>query len=524
MSKRTIREIVRQIKEGTLSAKELYNRCRKRAEELHELNFFVTTTFDSAKYNAEKTDERISKGETHRVLDGITVAFKDNFSTSSVETTCASKTLLGYKPPYTATVVQRMLDEGAVSMGKLNMDEFAMGSFSDSDVHGPVRNPWGYPFEQSAELRRMNQSDGSTGHVESIGDSDWFVSGGSSGGSAVAVATGVCFAALGSDTGGSVRMPGAHCGVVGYKPTYGLLSRHGLVPLVNSFDCPGILTKYVEDTAVVLNVIGGHDPLDSTTLPSPFHQITLPEEISVKELHIGIPKEYHSPDMTDNILEAWSRCVDMFERAGARISEVSLPNHQYGVACYDIICHVEVASNMSIYDGIEFGHRSKIGDSTEELYAETRHEGFHGIARGRILNGNYFLLKDNYEKYFEQAMKVRRLISNDYENAFTSGIDILLAPTTDSTAITYKKYCENAQTGKTMMTDNITLPVNLAGLPAISVPVCLTSNDLPIGLQLIGSCFSDKDILRAAKWLQDQCQFPHHILDEKLRKYECLNL
>ncbi|XP_071955136.1 glutamyl-tRNA(Gln) amidotransferase subunit A, mitochondrial-like [Antedon mediterranea] len=520
MSKYKIKEIIRQLKEGKLSANKLYSRCRKRAQVFSELNFFVTTTFDSAKYNVEETDQRISKGKLLKLLDGIPVAVKDNFSTRDVTTTCASKSLSGYKPPYTATVVKRMLNEGAISMGKLNLDEFAMGSYSNTGVHSAVRNPWRYPFERSEKLTKRNhQSEADhTDHVTSIGDSDWFTTGGSSGGSAVAVAVGACFAALGSDTSGSVRVPAALCGVVGYKPTYGLLSRYGLIPLVHSLDCPGILTRYIDDAALVLNAIGGHDPLDSTSDARPFPHISLPEDISVQKLHIGIPKEFRSPYTTDKVLEAWSRCIDMFEAGGARVSQVSLPNHQYGLSCYNILNNVEVASNMSIYDGVEFGHRSEKGESVDDLYAETRHEGFNDIVRGRILTGNYFLLKDKYDKYFEQAMKVRQLICKDFESVFASGIDILLTPIVDYPGLTQAEVTSNKD--RYAMVDCAATTVNLAGLPAVSIPVCVSSDGLPISLQLIASRFSDKSLLRTAKWIESQCPFPYHMLDENLMRYQ----
>ncbi|CAH2252397.1 glutamyl-tRNA(Gln) amidotransferase subunit A, mitochondrial isoform X2 [Pelobates cultripes] len=322
----SLREAAAALRLGQVSATELCQKCLSFIKESSFLNAYITVTEEVALKQAAEADKRFSQGQPLGLLDGIPFAIKDNFSTCGIETTCASRMLKGYIPPYNATVVQKLFDQGAVLMGKTNLDEFAMG-------------------------------------------------------------------ALGSDTGGSTRNPASHCGVVGLKPTYGLVSRHGLIPLVNSMDVPGILSRCVDDAATVLGVLAGHDPQDSTTIQDPFETFKLPEKISMKKLCIGIPKEYHAPGLSTEIVTLWSKAADMFENAGAKVVEVSLPHTPYSIVCYHVLCTSEVASNMARFDGLEYGHRSDVDDSTEAMYAATRREGFNEVVRGRILSGNYFLLK-----------------------------------------------------------------------------------------------------------------------------------
>ncbi|XP_033635500.1 glutamyl-tRNA(Gln) amidotransferase subunit A, mitochondrial-like [Asterias rubens] len=523
-----IREIALRLRSGALSADDLLHQCQQRARKLQRLNAFITQTPELAQKQSEEAGERYKKGKPKGKLDGIPIAVKDNFSTKGIETTCASRMLQGYVPPYTATVVQRLLDEGAVLMGKTNMDEFAMGSGTIDSASGPTQNIWGHPLlkvqSHNASVKHQDGSEVSQRSIhtqtKSVEDSDWFISGGSSGGSAVAVASGMCFAALGSDTGGSVRHPASYSGVVGFKPTYGLCSRHGLIPLVNSLDVPGILAKSVDDVATVLGAIAGHDPLDSTTVTNTFEPFELDEEISLDGLHIGIPKEFHFPGLDDCVLQAWSRGVDLFEKAGVKVSEVSVPNVQYSTACYSVMGPVEVASNMARYDGIEYGHRHEHSDSTELLYAATRHEGFNDVVRGRILAGNYFLLKDNYEKYFLQAQRVRRLIANDFQRVFRSGVDVLLTPSSVSDARTYKDFVARDNRKQQEVEDVMFMSANLAGIPAISVPAFLSPQSMPIGLQLIGQGFKEKQLLTVSKWLEQQVSFPWQELQRSLRSMD----
>ncbi|CAH1228988.1 QRSL1 [Branchiostoma lanceolatum] len=576
----TLKETARLLKEGKASAAEVCAACVSRAKQVQELNIFITETYDSAGQQAADSTLRHRQGNRLHVLDGIPVTIKDAFSTAGVRTTCSSRILRDYVPPYNATMVQRLVDGGAVLLGKTNMDEFAMG-------------------------------------------------------------------ALGSDTGGSVRNPASYCGVVGLKPTYGLLSRHGLIPLVNSLDVPGIFTRCVDDTAIMLvsntckttvadqggiciypmmhrginyiivrafptrfsgvscfelvtrschiavpgdppnvrrtclmpdrdldsvfagvsspvklrikssstinfncskdagktlargtllwetgmlptdssstafnlppltadtpanplfemdvphpdqcccqkpgsvlhpvlvnmtltfsqvpyrtfisqtrSALAGHDPKDSTTVSDPFQPFSLPEDIDITRLHVGIPKEYHSPHLSAETLNTWKRVADLLEGAGARVSQVSLPHTPYSIVCYSVLCATEVASNMARYDGLEFGHRGSDNSSTEALYAQTRHEGFNDVVRGRILAGNYFLLKRHYDHYFIQAQRIRRLIADDFRKVFESGVDILLTPTTLSPARSYRWFIEADNRTRTEQEDVFTQPVNLAG-------------------------------------------------------------
>ncbi|XP_035530128.1 glutamyl-tRNA(Gln) amidotransferase subunit A, mitochondrial [Morone saxatilis] len=491
----TVREVSLALREGRISPTELCRKCLNRIKKTQHLNAYITVTEELALKQAQEAETRLLQGAPRGPLDGIPFAVKDNFCTENIKTTCASRMLKDYTPPYNATVVQKLLDQGAVLMGKTNMDEFAMGSGSTDGAFGPVRNPWSY----AAPYREQ---------TEAAPDSDWVVTGGSSGGSAAAVASLTSYLALGSDTGGSTRNPGALCGVVALKPTYGLLSRHGLIPLVNSMDVPGIMTRSVGDAATVLGILQGLDVKDSTTVPAPSSPTELPEDFNVKNICVGIPKEYHAPGLSEEIVAQWSRVADMFERAGARVEQVSLPHTQHSIVCYHVLCHAEVASNMARFDGLEYGHRSAVDSSTEAMYASTRHEGFNDVVRGRILSGNYFLLKQNYEHYIEKAQKVRRLIADDFKRVFSSGVDVLLTPTTLTDAARYSDFTQEDNRTRSAQEDIFTQPVNMAGLPAVSVPTALSRQGLPIGLQLIGPALQDKKLLSVAQWMEQRVGFP----------------
>ncbi|KAL7987866.1 hypothetical protein Chor_006785 [Crotalus horridus] len=444
------------LKKGHISSTELCQKCLSLIKTTKFLNAYITVTEDIAIKQAQASEERYRQGQPLGDLDGIPVAVKDNFSTAGIETTCASKMLKGYIPPYNATVVQKMLDQGAVLLGKTNLDEFAMG-------------------------------------------------------------------ALGSDSGGSTRNPASLCGVVGLKPSYGLISRYGLIPLVNSMDVPGILTRCVDDAAAVLGVLGGHDPKDSTTVQDPFCPFQLPNVIDMKNLCIGVPKEYHTAGLSSETLAMWSKAADLFERAGAKVMEVSLPHTSYSIVCYHVLCAAEVASNMARFDGLEYGHRSSAEQSTEALIAATRREGFNDVVRGRILSGNYFLLKQNYENYFIKAQKVRRLIATDFAKLFRAGVDILLTPTTLNQAMLYQEFIQEDNRTRSAQDDIFTQAANMAdnakkerkkmfvclsGLPAVSVPSALSTKGLPIGLQFIGRAFHELQLLTVARWFETQVGFP----------------
>ncbi|KAJ8333201.1 hypothetical protein SKAU_G00420970 [Synaphobranchus kaupii] len=495
MLRLTIREVSQAFREGRISPSELCQKCLNRIKKTRNLNAYITVTEEQAVEQARAADERFQRGAPKGPLDGIPIAVKDNFCTENTETTCASKMLKGYRPPFNATVVQKLLDQGAVLLGKTNLDEFAMGSGSTDGAFGPVRNPWSY----SAPYRDRGGADP---------DSDWVITGGSSGGSAAAVASLSSFLALGSDTGGSTRNPAAHCGLVGLKPTYGLVSRHGFIPLVNSMDVPGIMTRSVHDAATVLGVLQGQDAKDSTTIRHPEENFHLPDDIDVRDLRVGIPKEYHAPGLSRETLAQWSRVADVLERAGARVVTVSLPHTQHSIVCYHVLCAAEVASNMARFDGLQYGHRSVEDSSTDALYAATRHEGFNQVVRGRILSGNYFLLRRNYQQYFVKAQQVRRLIADDFAQVFSAGVDLLLTPTTLSDAPSHAHFIQEDNRTRSMQEDVFTQPVNMAGLPAVTVPMALSGRGLPISLQLIGPALQDRKLLTVAGWLERQVAFP----------------
>ncbi|XP_068574150.1 glutamyl-tRNA(Gln) amidotransferase subunit A, mitochondrial isoform X2 [Cebidichthys violaceus] len=461
----TIREVSAALREGRISPTELCRKCLNRIKKTQHLNAYITVTEELALKQAREAEARLLRGAPKGPLDGIPFAVKDNFCTENIKTTCASRMLKDYTPPYNATVVQKLFDQGAVLMGKANMDEFAMGAGSTDGVFGPVRNPWSY----AAPYRER------TGAAP---DSNWVVTGGSSGGSAASVAS-----------------------LTSYL--------HGLIPLVNSMDVPGIMTRSVSDAAIVLGVLQGQDMRDSTTTtPAPSSLTELPKHFNVKNICVGIPKEYHAPGLSEETLVQWSRVADMFERAGARVKQVSLPHTQHSIVCYHVLCHAEVASNMARFDGLEYGHRSEVNSSTEAMYTSSRHEGFNDVVRGRILSGNYFLLKQNYEHYFVKAQRVRRLITEDFKRVFGSGVDVLLTPTTLADAACYSDFTQEDNRTRSAQEDVFTQPVNMAGLPAVSVPTALSSRGLPIGLQLIGPALQDKKLLSIAQWIEQRVGFP----------------
>lgn len=389
--------------------------------------------------------------------------------------------LKDFVPSYNATVYQRLENAGAILVGKTNMDEFAKGSGTVDSIFGPTKNVW------SKDLQNPT------------------IAGGSSGGSAVAVASGFCSAALGSDTGGSTRNPASYCGVVGLKPTYGLLSRHGLIPLVNSMDVPGILTRTVDDCVEVFNTIAGPDRFDSTTVKKHFQPIKL-KDLNIKKLRIGIPREYNCDGMSPEVLEIWTKVADMLEESGAEVEELSMPYTSSSIFVYSILNQCEVSSNMSRYDGIEYGHRADDETSTEHLYAKSRAEGFNSVVKNRILAGNYFLLRKNYESHFLKSLKVRRLISDDFVKAFSS-VDLLLTPTTLSDAPLLKDFTQNNNRDQCAVQDFCTQPANMAGVPAISIPIKLSSNNLPLSLQLMGPNFSEEKLFKVAKFIENSVDF-----------------
>ncbi|XP_045780560.1 glutamyl-tRNA(Gln) amidotransferase subunit A, mitochondrial [Maniola jurtina] len=485
----TIKEIHKAFQEKLLTPTSFVDLCIQRAKQKSELNAFITLTEEISENHAIESEKRTYIDKKVRPLEGVTVAVKDNFCTKNIRTTCASKMLRNFVPTYDATVYSRLINSGACLVGKSNLDEFAMGSGTVDSIFGPTRNPWCY-------------------------NEDWKISGGSSGGSAVAVSTGSCVAAIGSDTGGSTRNPAALCGVIGLKPTYGLVSRYGLIPLVNSMDVPGILARNIEDLTAILNCIAGPDLLDSTTIKKPFKSIEI-KDIDLSKIKIGIPKEYHCEGMSSEIIDLWRDITDLLENEGCQIKTISLPHTSVSIAVYSILNQCEVASNMARYDGLEFGLRTSEDYSTEELYATTRSQGFNKVVRSRIFAGNYFLLTRNYEKYFLKALKLRRLISDDFDKVFNgpNSVDLLLTPTTLTEAPSYKDFRSRHNRDQCALQDYCTQPANMAGIPAVSIPIRLSSNNLPLSLQLMGPDLSEQVLLSVAKRIEDLVQFPSLKID-----------
>lgn len=330
------------------------------------------------------------------------------------------------------------------------------------------------------------------------------------------MATGTCFAALGSDTGGSTRNPASYCGLVGFKPSYGLVSRHGLIPLVNSMDVPGILTRHVEDCVEILNAIAGPDDKDSTTIDESFKPISISPP-NLTGLRVGIPKEYSPAELHQDVLTCWQKVTRLLQEAGATIVPVSLPHTEYSIVCYAVLNQCEVASNMARYDGLEYGLRPNEMSSTEQLYAQARSMGFNDVVRSRILTGNYFLLTENYQDYFVKAMKIRRLISEDFDRVWEGNVDVLLTPTTLSHAPSFSEFTGQDNQTQCSIQDFCTQPANMAGIPAINLPITVSSRGLPVSLQLMTSFLNDERLFGVAKWIEDAVQFPRlRLKDEEL--------
>jgi len=411
--------------------------------------------------------------------------------------------LANYTPKYNATVVSKLLKSGAVLVGKTNLDEFAMGSGTAESYYGPSINPWksGLPFGvKDTEMKVASQ------RVEHKLVNDWHLSGGSSGGSAIAVATGSAFAALGSDTGGSTRHPAAHVGVCGFKPTYGLLSRNGLIPLTHSMDTPGVMAKYVADVRLVFDHLRGQCNYDSTSIDA--KQVTSVEKLEMNSLRIGVPAEYNLIGMSDEIKKLWSNACDQFQSAGAKVVKVSLPHTKFSLSAYAVLKACDIASNFSCYDGIEYGYRAAdVTHSSDLLYSKSRTEAFNETVKGFIMAGNYFLLKDNIDHYYKYATKIRRLICNDFSNVFKQ-VDVLLTPVTISDAPKLSQWSCKENKEHLAREDFCTQPANMAGLPSISVPCKLSDNGLPLGLQIIGPQLNDRFVLSVAEELENIMKFP----------------
>jgi aspartyl-tRNA(Asn)/glutamyl-tRNA(Gln) amidotransferase subunit A len=466
----SITQVTDKLKAGEVSAVEVLNSCLERIRQVDpQVGAFLSLDEASALRDAEQADQEIRQGVgwDRKPLLGIPIALKDVIAVKGQPLTCGSRMLAGFVSPYDAHVTTKLKEAGAVLFGRLNMDEFAMGSSTENSAFHPTRNPW--------DLSR--------------------IPGGSSGGSAAAVAAHECFAALGSDTGGSVRQPAALCGVVGLKPTYGRVSRFGLVAFASSLDQIGPITKTVRDAAKVLTVISGPDSRDSTSLghPAPAYERTL--EDGIQGLRLGMPREYRLPGTDPEVEQAVTAAVKRLESLGAEIVEISLPHTEYAVATYYIIATAEASANLARYDGIRYGHRSA-GTDLLDVYAKTRGEGFGTEVKRRLMLGTYVLSSGYYDAYYLRAQKVRTLIRNDFLKAFDS-VDAIVTPTTPSPAF---RLGEKSQDPLQMyLYDIFTLSCNLAGIPGISLPCGFTEAPrLPIGLQLLGPPLGESDLLRIA--------------------------
>jgi len=472
------------LRKGQTTSVALTEACLAAIEGAGVLNAFVHHTPEIALSQAKAADGRIAKGDAPAMC-GLPLGIKDLFCTKGVPSQAASRILENFRPEYESTVTQNLWDAGAVMLGKLNMDEFAMGSSNETSTYGNVVNPW----------RRGN-------------DETPLTPGGSSGGSASAVAGDLCLAATGTDTGGSIRQPAAFTGIVGLKPTYGRCSRWGIVAFASSLDQAGPMTKTVEDAAIMLGAMAGHDIKDSTSanLPVPDFEAMLTGDIRGKK--IGIPAEYRMDGMPEEIETLWSRGAEMLKDAGAEIVDISLPHTKYALPAYYVIAPAEASSNLARYDGVRYGHRAKLaqGDGIVQMYEKTRAEGFGHEVQRRVMIGTYVLSAGFYDAYYNRARKVRTLIKRDFETVFADGIDAILTPATPSAAFGLGEMAE-ADPVAMYLNDVFTVTVNLAGLPGISVPAGLDRQGLPLGLQLIGRPWEEGDLMNTAQVLERAAGF-----------------
>ncbi|MGY3439281.1 MULTISPECIES: Asp-tRNA(Asn)/Glu-tRNA(Gln) amidotransferase subunit GatA [unclassified Marinovum] len=472
------------LRKGDVTSVELTEACLSAIEGAGALNAVVHKTPEIALGQAAAADARIKAGDAPDMC-GIPLGIKDLFCTKGVASQAASNILDGFKPEYESTVTRQLFESGAVMLGKLNMDEFAMGSSNETSTYGNAVNPW----------RRGN-------------DDAELTPGGSSGGSASAVAADLCLAATGTDTGGSIRQPAAFTGITGIKPTYGRCSRWGIVAFASSLDQAGPMTKDVRDAAIMLEAMCGHDPMDSTSadLAVPNFEAMLTGDIKGKK--IGIPREYHMDGMPDEIEALWAEGRKMLQDAGAEIVDISLPHTKYALPTYYVIAPAEASSNLARYDGVRYGHRAQLaqGDGITEMYEKTRAEGFGHEVQRRIMVGTYVLSAGFYDAYYNRARKVRTLIKKDFEDAFAQGIDAILTPATPSAAFGLGEM-KDADPVQMYLNDVFTVTVNLAGLPGISVPAGIDKQGLPLGLQLIGRPWEEGDLLNCAYALEQAAGF-----------------
>jgi len=479
----TIAEARDALRKGNVTSKDLTEACLKAIEGAGVLGAFVHHTPDLAMAQAAAADARLQSGAEAPAMCGIPLGIKDLFCTKGVASQAGSRILEGFKPEYESTVSASLFDAGAVMLGKLNMDEFAMGSSNETSVYGNAVNPW------KVDARQLTP-------------------GGSSGGSASAVAADLCLGATGTDTGGSIRQPAAFTGITGIKPTYGRCSRWGIVAFASSLDQAGPMTKTVRDAAIMLEAMCGHDPKDSTSadLPVPNFEAMLTGDVRGKT--IGIPREYRMDGMPGEIEKLWADGTAMMKDAGAKIVDISLPHTKYALPAYYVIAPAEASSNLARYDGVRYGHRARLapGDGITEMYEKTRAEGFGPEVQRRVMIGTYVLSAGFYDAYYNRARKVRTLIKRDFDLVFADGVDAILTPATPSAAFGLGEMA-GADPVQMYLNDVFTVTVNLAGLPGISVPAGLDKQGLPLGLQLIGRPWEEGDLLNCAYALETAAGF-----------------
>ncbi len=463
----TLTEVLDALNAGEVTSQTLVKLCFDKIKQTEELNALNSTYFDMAMTRAKELDERRANGQKLGALGGVPVVLKDNINLIGTKTTCASKFLQNFVSPYNATVAQKLIDADAIVIGKANMDEFAMGSSNENSAFGPVKNP--------VDTTR--------------------VPGGSSGGSAATVAAKQCFASLGTDTGGSIREPSSFCGVVGIKPTYGRVSRYGVVAFASSLDQVGPITRSVKDNALMLNVLAGQDPMDMTSSNQLVEDFTSKLDAGVKGIKIGVAKQFFTDALSSEVRQSLETALDWYKQNGAEIVEVDLPSLDTALAVYYILSSAEAASNLARFDGVKYGVRANQYDDVVDLYFKSRTQGFGKEVKRRIMLGNYVLSSGYYDAFYRKAKRVQKVIRNEFTNALQN-CDVLISPTTANPAF---KLGEKTNDHVAMyLTDIFTVPINIAGVPALSIPCGKNSEGLPIGMQIIGKHFDEATIYQVA--------------------------
>ena len=473
----TVHELIDKLEKDEIKSEDIVREYSKNIQEREkDISAFVTVLCDEAIKESKIIDEDRKNGKIRSKYMGIPIGIKDNICTKGIKTTCSSKMLENFVSPYDATVVEKLKDSGLINMGKLNMDEFAMGASTEYSVFHKTHNPW---------------------NIDTV-------PGGSSGGSAAAVASNEVPWALGSDTGGSIRQPASFCGVVGLKPTYGLVSRYGLVAFASSLDQIGPITKDVRDSAILLNLITGYDKKDSTSLDKPKIDYEKNLTDNIKGMKIGIPKEFFGEGINPEVKEKVYKAIEIYKKLGAKVEEFSLNIAEYSLACYYIIACAEASSNLGRFDGIRYGYRATEYKDLEELFINSRTEAFGAEVKRRIILGTYVLSSGYYDAYYKKAQQVRTLVKNEFDKAFEK-YDILLTPTSPNVA--YEIGTKSNNPLEMYLSDICTVSVNIAGLPGISIPIDVNSDGMPIGMQLIGNRFTEQKLLNVAYSLEQEIKF-----------------